>query len=248
MSPPGAGSRLACRRGAALMLVLWIIVILGTIATGVFAATRSTSDIASNYRARAVGRYAAESGVTVAVATLESRLAALGDTVARRAYLNRLDRALGRNERVSLGDSRLAVALVDVSSRLDVNVADAPALIALFSHFTDPLAATRAANAIRDAPPLRSLDELSRIPGVDPNLAGRAAPFLTVDGDGTINRSTASDTVLATAGGELRDEPSRILVVSRGWLDGHALTHEIQAVYSVRGGELALVRWRERDL
>jgi hypothetical protein len=54
--------------------------------------------------------------------------------------------------------------------------------------------------------------------------------------------------VLAAAGGELRDEPSRILIVSRGWQDGHALTHEIQAVYAVVGNELTLVRWRERDL
>jgi hypothetical protein len=40
--------------------------------------------------------------------------------------------------------------------------------------------------------------------------------------------------------------PSRLLVVSRGWLDGSSLTHEIQAVYAVQGNDLALVRWRER--
>jgi hypothetical protein len=69
-----------------------------------------------------------------------------------------------------------------------------------------------------------------------------------VDGDGSINRATAPEVVLAAAGGDLRDEPSRILVASRGWLDGHALTHEIQAVYAVVGGALTLVRWRERTL
>jgi hypothetical protein len=53
---------------------------------------------------------------------------------------------------------------------------------------------------------------------------------------------------MAAAGGELRDEPSRILIVSRGWREGNALTHEIQAVYAVSGSELTLVRWRERDL
>jgi hypothetical protein len=76
----------------------------------------------------------------------------------------------------------------------------------------------------------------------------RAAHLLTVDGDGTINRAVASDTVLSVAGGELRDEPSRILVVSRGWQDGQPLTHEIQAVYAVVGNGLTLVRWRERLL
>ena len=46
----------------------------------------------------------------------------------------------------------------------------------------------------------------------------------------------------------VQDEPSRVLVISRGWLRGHSLTHEIQAVYAIAGNRLTLVRWRERDL
>ena len=42
--------------------------------------------------------------------------------------------------------------------------------------------------------------------------------------------------------------PSRVLIVSRGWLDGHALTHEIQAVYGIAGTRVYLMTWRERDL
>jgi len=42
--------------------------------------------------------------------------------------------------------------------------------------------------------------------------------------------------------------PSRILVVSRGWQDGHPLTHEIQAVYMIAGARLVLLAWQERDL
>jgi type II secretory pathway component PulK len=98
------------------------------------------------------------------------------------------------------------------------------------------------------ARPLRSLEELVTIEGVPAELVARAEGLLTVDGDGSINRATAPEVVLAAAGGDLRDEPSRILVASRGWLDGHALTHEIQAVYAVVGGALTLVRWRERTL
>jgi hypothetical protein len=218
-----------------------------------------------NYRARAVARYAAESGVALAVATLEEGLAASLEPGARRDYLNRLDGALGGQDEIELGDGRVGVALVDVGSRLDVNVADAGALARLLSFFTDPVEAERAAGAIRawvggdvtpgtqdpsmdEVRPLRSVAELSGIPGVPRDLARRAAGFLTVDGDGTINRANASDTVLAAATGELRDEPSRILVVSRGWQDGHPLTHEIEAVYAVAGAELTLIRWRERDL
>jgi type II secretory pathway component PulK len=253
------------RPGTALVLVLWVIVILTGIGTALVIATRSTTSITANYRAGAVARYAAESGVTLAVASLENNLATLGDAGARRGYLNSLDRALGGNAQVVLGDARAAIALIDVGSRLDANLADASSLTKLFSFFTDAIAAESAARAIRGfinggesptepspsllaARPLQSLDELIGIPGVPRELVERAAEFLTVDGDGTINRATAPDPVLAAAGGELRDEPSRIVVVSRGWLDGHALTHEIQAVYAIVGSELTLVRWRERNL
>ena len=246
------------RRGAALMVVLWLIVILGVISTEVVLATRSTSGVASNFRARAVARYAAESGVTVAVATLEDGLGSAVDAETRRDYLNHLDRALGSGDHVSLGDARADVALIDVGSRLDTNTAGAESLATLLSFFTDPVEARGVAAAIQayiggdvDAQtprPLQSLDELTLIGGVPPELAERVSEFLTVDGDGTINRATAPEPVLAAAGGELRDEPSRILVISRGWQEGHPLTHEIQAVYAVVGRELTLIRWRERDL
>ena len=239
------------RRGAALVVVLWLIVILSAIGTEVAVATRSSTGLAANYRARVVARYAAESGVEAAVATLEDRLASARDQEARRAYLNALGTALDWGEALPLGEGRVAVALIDPGSRLDVNTAAASQLTTLFAYFIDPMRAADAAAAVRgavEARPLASLDELSRVPGVPPELIAQASGLLTVDGDGTINRATASDTVLAVAGGELRDEPARIVVVSRGWQDGHRLTHEIEAVYAVVGNELALVRWRERDL
>lgn len=42
--------------------------------------------------------------------------------------------------------------------------------------------------------------------------------------------------------------PSRLLLVSRGWMPGHPLTHEVQAAYAVVGQQLRLQSWRERDL
>jgi hypothetical protein len=41
--------------------------------------------------------------------------------------------------------------------------------------------------------------------------------------------------------------PSRLLVISRGWQDGHPLTHEIQAVYAIVGTSLKLHGVQERD-
>jgi type II secretory pathway component PulK len=43
-------------------------------------------------------------------------------------------------------------------------------------------------------------------------------------------------------------EPTRLLIIARGWRDGSPLTHEIQAVYAVVGAHLVLQAWQERDL
>jgi len=42
--------------------------------------------------------------------------------------------------------------------------------------------------------------------------------------------------------------PSRLMLVSRGWQDGHPLTHEIQAVFAIVGRRLVLQSSWERDL
>jgi hypothetical protein len=153
------------------------------------------------------------------------------------------------------------VAVVDVSARLDVNAATQPALQVFFSQFTDPGEAATIAAAIRAQidsgsttgtsllrlTPLRSLDEL-RAAGIPERILARSVQYLTVDGDGAINSLTASDTVIVAASGELRDEPGRLLLISRGWLSGHPLTSEIQAVYAITGNRLVFSHWRERTL
>lgn len=260
------------RRGVALMLVLWLVVLLATVGAAVAAHARGATTVAVNVRARAVARYAAESGVEAAVAELEAQLAARPDALARRAYLNAPDRALqaGGREQV-LGEARFQVALVDASARLDLNLAGEDALAALFAQVGAPdggRAAARAiqawlgAEGVRDGVgasggvagvparrrQFRSLDDLARVPGVSPALARAAAPHLTVDGDGRVNLAGAGAAVRAAARGETVTEPTRLLIVSRGWQAGVPLTHEIQAVYAVRGDRLAFVRWRERDL
>lgn len=94
---------------------------------------------------------------------------------------------------------------------------------------------------------IESLDELLEIPGIDAALLQRIAPMLTVDGTGTVNRRAAPPAVLAAAAGSLVDHPTRLLLVSRGWMQGHPLTREIEAVYDVASDGLRLVRWRERE-
>ena len=235
------------RPGVALMLVLWIIVVLGTVASSVAVATRSVSAGAAHYRASVAGRYAAESGVTAAVALLEATLSSITDEPARRAYLNQLDRALGEQAELQLGDAQTLVTLVDLNARLDLNTASVESIATLFGFFATPRAAAAAAAALHARLPLNDPDELERIEGLPRELIVRAAPYLTIDGDGSINRAVASDTVLAAAGGDLRDEPSRIMIISRGRRTGDERGHEIQAVYAIQGNDLALVRMRGRD-
>lgn len=249
--------RTTMRRGVALILVLWMIVILGGVAAAVTAGSRSTSDVTANARARTIARYAAESGVVAATAALQQRMDAAGDDVTRRrAALNDADRALGDNAAFELGDASVRVVMVDVSARLDVNAAPEEALAALFARAGAATSASAAARAIRrhiDSIPgqanlFQSLNEVAAMADVGETLITAAAPWLTVDGDGQVNRNTASPVVLNVARGSLIEEPSRILFIARGWQRGHPLTHEIQAVYAVQGNQLAFVRWRERDL
>ncbi|MEP6832741.1 MAG: hypothetical protein ABJB74_05070 [Gemmatimonas sp.] len=96
--------------------------------------------------------------------------------------------------------------------------------------------------------PFETLDQLSEISGLDERLLTQIVPFITVDGDATVNRRSAPPAVVAAAAGTLVDAPTRLLIVSRGWQLGHPLTHEIQAVYDVSPNGLVLVRWRERVL
>lgn len=261
------------RRGVALVLVLWMVVILGAVGAAVAADTQSTSAVARNVKARLVARYAAESGIEATVAMIEDSLRLAADSSVRRAFLNSLE-GKGSGDTVVLGDARFAVGIVDASARLDVNAATEDALARFFSRFTNLGEASSAARAIRSwierdagstpspdrritleangtylaVRPLGSIEELRTLGLVDDQVLQQAAPFLTVDGDGSINRVTAPALVRAVAGGELRDEPSRLVLVARGWENGHPLTHEVQAVFAITGDRLVLAHWRERAL
>jgi type II secretory pathway component PulK len=58
-------------QGVALALVLWLVILLGTIAATLASSTRGGLGVVLNARARTVARHAAESGITAAVASLE---------------------------------------------------------------------------------------------------------------------------------------------------------------------------------
>lgn len=273
------------RRGMAIVVVLWTVVLLATVTAVASSAARSSASVATNVRATATARSMAESAIIAATSRIDDSLRAYpAEDGRRRDFLSQLepsaDNALPYLQD-TLGDGVFAVTVVDVSSRLDVNNAGVDGLARLLATATTPAAARRMAERIdaavrgesrlpdderlrardslnamllgrelqpRRRRPFETLDDVALVPGVDPAVLARVASFLTVDGDGNVNRRGASREVLAAASGSLVDAPSRVLLIARGWQAGHPLTRQIEAVYDVGETGLRLVRWRERAL
>ena len=305
------------RRGVALMLVLWLLVLLGAVAAGVAESSRAEAGVVANLKARAAARSGAESGIAATTSRIERLLAAARTPQNAALLFREIDRHFSGMREVAVGDARFGVAVVDLNARIDLNQADEATLRNFVAQFTDETRATRIVAALEDwedaddltrpngaeatdyaragspyAPrngPLQRLDDFAHVLGVTDSLALTLAPYITVEGDRRVNINTAPEPVLASLpgigpagartliarrdGGEtftstavvedlLRGGavavraalsrtaimPSRILIVSRGWRAGSPLTHEIEAVYAIGGGRLALQSWRERDL
>jgi type II secretory pathway component PulK len=281
------------RRGVALLLTLWLVIILATVSMAASSAARGSSSLVLARRAGATAQSMAESGITAALATINDSLRVYAsDSISRDAFLNALDQgthngatSLGRAKSDTVVDGAFALAVVDISARLDVNTAGETSLATFLATYTgaadarilaarivarvrgDAIANDSAgrARSERDSTirallgqqttvnaarnPFESIDQLVEIPGMTEKLIATIAPFITVDGDATINQRSAPTQVMSAApGGTLVDRPSRLLVISRGWQLGHPLTREIQAVYEITPTGLALVRWRERAL
>ena len=138
------------RRGVALMLVLWLIVVLAAVAAVVASTVRRQSEVVINLRTQAQARYAAESGVVVALEELRAVFAAAQttDDLVRvfPAVLDRLSR-LGEQP---LGDARYQVTIVDLNGRIDLNSADEATLVTFFASFVGGGEAQRLADALQD--------------------------------------------------------------------------------------------------
>lgn len=185
------------RRGIALVVVLGLLLVLGTLAAEIARAVRLEAHTVASLRARTVGRYAAESGIALA----EQRIRRLLDSVTagseRVAALNDLASWLAPLREVALGPARFGVTVADLNARLDLNHSDGATLRNLFGRFTSGRRAAEIAAAIREAP-LARLGELSTVPGVDAALALAVAPYVTVSGDGGVNVNSAPEPVLAS--------------------------------------------------
>ena len=131
--------RQARHRGAALLLVLWVLVLLtGLIA--VFAATARTEALQGRFLARSVAaRFVAEAGIEIAALRLAS------------ADTTRMWLPDGRPYRFELEDAQVEVRVRDESGRVDLNAA-APELLAalVVAVGGDPVKAPAIGAAIQD--------------------------------------------------------------------------------------------------
>lgn len=301
------------RRGAALVLVLWLIVVLSVIAAGVVTATRTELRLAANLRARTAARYAAESGLVAALGPVTGAVERWRLPADRVRLLDHLADTLAALREVQLGPARFAVRVMDLNTRIDLNWADGATLQGLFGQFVPETRAATLAAAVQDwrdpdddrlehgaeaadyaraglarrprNGPFRDPSELRLVLGMGDSLYYAVVPLVTVDGDGRVNLNSAPAPVLAALPGigprearaiisrraagqvmegpagvaapapgraspgvrrALSTAPTRVAVISYGWVPGNAMGWEITMVYDVAGPRPILYARHER--
>jgi general secretion pathway protein K len=190
-------------RGTALLLVLWVTVLLAALLAGVAASSRSHSEAALYGSDQVRAGLAAEAGLAHAVVGL------------RAPDLEHQWIPDGRPYRFAFDGAEVTVAVVDVAGLADLNAAS-PALLrgvfeaagadaATAEQFAAAVATwrSRAGGATGQAGgPLRTIDQLARLPGVDAALFARLAPAVTVySGRNYPDASYAGASVLASERG-----------------------------------------------
>jgi type II secretory pathway component PulK len=160
------------RRGVALIVVLWTVLLLATITAVASSAARGSADVADARRAGATARAMAESGIVAAVARIDGALALAGsDSSARARVLDGLEQAPASPGSAraaqplvsdTLDDGVFAVAVVDVSARLDVNLAGRDGWMALLRQFATQGEARDVADRIASRLDRRSGDDVAQ--------------------------------------------------------------------------------------
>ena len=165
-------------RGAALLLVLWVTVLLATLLVGVAAASRSHNQAALYGAERVRAELAAEAGIARAVAGL------------RAPDVHRQWVPDGRPYTFDFDGAKVSVAVVDVSGMVDLNAAPADLLRGVFQaagvaapeagQLADAIVASRSGTQDQPGQPFRAIDQLARLPGMTPDLFARVASAVTV--------------------------------------------------------------------
>lgn len=211
--------RCASARGAALLLVLWLIALL-TAVIGAFAMTARIEHLQGRVLSRGVvADQAARSG-------LEYAMTRVTEPDPMRQWLPD-----GRPYRWAFGGARIEVKIVDETGKVDLNAADLPLLAGLIEavggerdlarkiasaviDWRDPDSLSQAEGGAEDPQysaaerpygakdnPFETVPELQLVLGMTPELFAKLAPHLTVySGQPQPNQAYASGEVLAAMG------------------------------------------------
>jgi general secretion pathway protein K len=196
-------------RGFALLIVLWSLVLVSLLVTGITSAGRGQLLLASNLRRAAAAEAAADGGVAEAIFYLSEPSAAAW----------RID---GVPHTIRIGQYALEVRVTDEAAFLNPNTARPELLAALMTALgVDPSRAASLAQAIADwrtpgarepviqryrsssmatAPTgqnFRSVDELRFVIGMTPDLLARLKPHLSVFAFGPLQVSKADGLIQA---------------------------------------------------
>jgi general secretion pathway protein K len=108
------------RRGVALMLALWVLLVLGVASLQVLGEVRARVAVASLARSRTVARYAAESGV-LAAQTLLDEMIRSAEPAEQALVFEEFRRTVEAWGERPIGDGRYQVVVEDLGSRVDLN-------------------------------------------------------------------------------------------------------------------------------
>lgn len=198
------------RRGVALILVLSLLVVLGLVAFDVAARARAEGNMLSDIKARATGRYAAESGILMARTAVQRWIDSTPLPPDRANLFHHLGALNDSLTHIRFGTAEFDVAVLDLNARIDLNQSSIGILEGLFGQFVPKDRARAIAASIKQQPVSR-FAELARVPGADDSLALSVAPYVTIWGDGLININTAPEVVLASLPGIGRAVAQRIV-------------------------------------
>ncbi|HWS77466.1 MAG TPA: type II secretion system minor pseudopilin GspK [Thermomonas sp.] len=213
------------QRGAALLLVMWLVLLLSGLVAGYAMAARIESMQGNGLARAAASREAARAGVEYATARLL-------DPDPRQRWV-----ADGRSYRLAFDGSQLEVSVRDELGKVDLNVAGHPLLLGLFVALGEPRdAAGRLAGAIvdwrdedsltqpaggaedadyaaaglawgaKDAP-FETVAEVEQVLGMRPALFASAAPYLTVYSGAPMPDAASADGIVLQAMGADRPRP-----------------------------------------
>jgi general secretion pathway protein K len=206
-------------RGAALLVVLWMLALLAVLILSLTSTARTELNVAHNQEETAQARAIADAGVTLAI------LATLDPSPATQWP------GTGEAHNLRFGSGTIRVAVQDEYGKIDLNVAPPELLAGLFHTLalseteSERLVAaimtrrdealaqsmtgadtSAAASVLAPQKPFLAIEELRLLPGMTPTLYERLQPFLTVySAQYGVNPLTAPPQVLQSLPGATPD-------------------------------------------